>query len=108
MTANFYQQNTTIVELDGKITKTDNNISAMIRQSIDGIEIGRNDNGSKTKVELSTTKIEFSDENSIVASINSGKFSGKDMELEESGSFKMGSQIWLRRGNGHLCLKALG
>lgn len=108
LTANFYQQNTTIVELDGKITKTDNNISAMIRQSIDGIEIGRNDNGSKTKVELSTTKIEFSDENSIVASINSGKFSGKDMELEESGSFKMGSQIWLRRGNGHLCLKALG
>ena len=87
------------------IEETKNTMSTMIRESASGIEIGKVE--SKTKAQFSDTKLEFTNDTNVVASVDNGKFYGKDMELMESGSFKMGNQIWLRRGNGHLSLKSL-
>lgn len=91
--------------LNNKVDGSTQTITTMIRESANGIEIGRTD--SSLKAQFCSDKIEFTENNTLVASIDNGKFYGADMELTESGSFKMGRQVWLRRGNGHLSLKAL-
>lgn len=80
-------------------------VTTLIRESADGIEIGKSD--SALKAAFKNDRIEFTENSTVIAAIDQGKFYGTDMELTESGSFKMGNQIWLRRGNGHLSLKSL-
>lgn len=91
--------------LNQSVADNQNYISTMIRESADGIEIGKSD--SAVKAHFTNNKIEFTNETETIASIDQGKFYGKDLELMQEGSLRMGNQIWLRRGNGHLSLKSL-
>lgn len=103
--ADLHQITAEFTTLNTKLDGSTQAVSTMIRESADGIEIGRTD--SRLKAQFNNDKIKFTENNTLVASIDNGKFYGTDMELTPSGSFKMGRQIWLRRGNGHLSLKAL-